>query len=167
MAELRPGSTADLAEVLVMNNAAVPAVSQLDHEALQALAADATALVVAEWESQLRGFLLLLSGPGLGYESLNYRWFSERYDRFLYVDRVVVDPSAQRRGLGRRFYDHAVELGMDSYPYLCAEVNTRPRNHDSLAFHEALGFDTVGSQDTEGGTKTVAMLAKPLTESDA
>jgi len=162
MAELRPGSRDDLAEILTLNNAAVPAVNQLASDSLGALVEGAAGLIVARVGSELAGFLLLLAGPGLDYESLNYQWFAARYDRFLYVDRVVVSPAARRTGLGRRFYDHAVALGQGSYSVLCAEVNTRPRNEGSLAFHEALGFDAVGSQDTEGGTKTVRMFARPL-----
>ncbi len=42
---------------------------------------------------------------------------------------------------------------------LLCEVNTRPRNDTSLAFHEAWGFKPVGEQDVAGGSKTVMMLA--------
>ena len=38
------------------------------------------------------------------------------------------------------------------------QVNTRPCNERSLAFHERLGFHEVGRQQSEGGSKEVAML---------
>lgn len=162
MTDLRGASANDLSAILDLNNAAQPAVSELNPASLEALTVDSTALVVAEGPEKVVGFLLLLAGPGLDYDSLNYRWFSSRYDKFLYVDRVVVAPSAQRTGLGRRFYEYALALAEGDYGLLCAEVNTRPRNDGSLAFHDALGFETVGSQDTEGGSKTVRMYAKVL-----
>jgi len=97
----------------------------------------------------------------LAYPSANYQWFSSRYDRFLYVDRVVVAPPAFGRGMGQAFYRAFINQAAD-HPVLCAEVNTRPRNERSLAFHTAFGFEPVGNQDTEGDTKTVQMLARDL-----
>ena len=41
-------------------------------------------------------------------------------------------------------------------------MNLRPRNEVSLAFHDTMGFTSVGEQDTEGGAKTVVMLARTL-----
>jgi predicted GNAT superfamily acetyltransferase len=107
------------------------------------------------------GFLVGLEGPGLDYASLNYRWFGERYERFLYVDRVVVDPAGQGRGLGRSLYEAFVERA-EGHTALCAEVNIRPRNDGSLAFHDDFGFAPVGEQDTEAGSKRVRMFAKEL-----
>ena len=45
---------------------------------------------------------------------------------------------------------------------ITCEVNTRPANPDSMAFHERLGFREVGRQQTEGGAKEVALLAWEL-----
>jgi predicted GNAT superfamily acetyltransferase len=107
------------------------------------------------------GFLILI-GPGVAdYESPNYRWFSERYDDFLYVDRIVIDEANRGSGLGRMLYEFAVDRAMQR-PVL-AEVNVRPRNDVSLAFHEAFGFAHVGAQQVEDGAKEVAMLCRPST----
>jgi predicted GNAT superfamily acetyltransferase len=162
MVELRAGTAADFDAVLDLNSAAVPAVSTLDAAGLAGLVDQARALVVADAGDGLAGFLMLLDGPGRGYDSLNYAWFSSRFSSFLYVDRVVVGPDSQRQGIGRQFYEYAIELGASEYPVLCAEVNTRPLNQQSLDFHDTFGFESVGSQDTEGGTKTVRMLARSL-----
>ncbi len=160
---VRPVTAGDLAAVLALNNAAVPAVNGLDADEMAWFADVAhTFLVgtVGDGGPPL-GFLVGLDGPGVAYDSANYRWFSARYDRFLYVDRVVVDPSASGLGMAQAFY-RAFAARDDGHAVLCAEVNTRPRNDRSLAFHEAFGFEPVGSQDTEGGTKTVRMLALTL-----
>ena len=47
-------------------------------------------------------------------------------------------------------------------PVLLCEVNVRPRNDASLHFHHSIGFREVGQQDTDGGAKTVSLLALPL-----
>ena len=45
---------------------------------------------------------------------------------------------------------------------LTCEVNVAPPNPVSHAFHAAMGFVEVGRQGTEGGAKTVALLARSL-----
>lgn len=158
----RPGTPADVQRVLVLNNSAVPAVTPLEPAELDRLLEWASHfLVVDDSDGELAGFLLLL-GPGAPYESPNYRWFSRRFDRFAYVDRVVVAPHVQRRGVGALLYDAAVAAGRESAPVLLAEVNIEPRNDESLSFHEALGFEPIGEQDTDGGAKRVVMLVRHL-----
>ena len=41
--------------------------------------------------SGLIGFCVTFA-PGVDYASLNYTWFSARYESFCYLDRIVVDP---------------------------------------------------------------------------
>jgi predicted GNAT superfamily acetyltransferase len=47
--------------------------------------------------------------------SPNFQWFRARYPRFVYVDRIVVAPSARGRGYARLLYhdlfEHAVRAG--------------------------------------------------------
>ena len=160
---LRPVEPADLTTVLAMNNEAVPAVNHLDAGDLSWLSGVAhTFLVACRAETgRYAGFLIGLEGPGLAYRSDNYRWFSERYEHFIYVDRVVVAPNDWGTGIGRALYTEFVSA-VDRHPVLCAEVNLLPRNDRSLAFHEAFGFVPVGEQDTEGGSKRVQMLVLEL-----
>jgi predicted GNAT superfamily acetyltransferase len=161
---LRPAGEPDLDAVLELNNAAVPAVNALARSDLDWLASVAHTFVVAEEaDRSLGGFLIGLDGPGLGYDSLNYAWFSARYDRFIYVDRVVVAESGRGRGTGQRLYDSFRDAGRaEGHDVLLAEVNIKPHNHVSLKFHDRYGFSPVGEQDTENGTKRVVMLACPV-----
>ena len=152
----------DLESVLSMNNGAVPAVNSLALEDLDHLWSQSAHLVVAEVEGAVGGFLLLLDGPGRDYDSPNYAWFSDRYDSFVYVDRIVVDARNRGQGIGRKLYEWAIARESSSYPVLCAEVNIRPRNQSSLDFHRAMRFAEVGRQDTENGAKSVVMLALEL-----
>ncbi|MBP8212095.1 MAG: hypothetical protein KAY11_21220, partial [Ilumatobacteraceae bacterium] len=73
-------------------------------------------------------------------------------------------PHFRRYGIGRAFYDTLVVQFSGSWPVLLCEVNVRPRNDASLHFHHSIGFREVGQQDTDGGAKTVSLLALPLTE---
>lgn len=164
---LRPLTPTDHERVLALNNSAVPAVNELDGAALDQLAQWAElALVVVDDRDEIGGFLLCLPGPGAPYGSANYRWFSDRYQSFLYVDRVVVDPAVKGGGVGRRLYRAAVDHGTGRFEHFTAEVNLRPRNVESLRFHERLGFERVGEADTEGGEKRVVYLRRSLS-SDA
>lgn len=161
MAELtiRPLVAADLDTVLSANNAAVPAVGELDRSRLHALLGMAEPALAAEVDGDLAGFVIALP-PGVAYTSPNYRWLSERYDDFTYVDRVVVLPGHQGSGVGHALYD-AVEAATAA-PVLLAEVNTRPRNDVSLAFHERRGFAPVGEAEPYGDDTAVVYLARSL-----
>lgn len=156
---LRDARPADLAAVLELNEAWVPHVGRLDEPRLAGLVARAELALVAVGEQDaLAGFVIAL-GPGVDYDSPNYRWFSGRHDRFTYVDRVAVSAAQRGHGLGRRLYravaGHAAAVGS---PVVCAEVNLEPPNPDSSAFHAAMGFVPVGTQWTSGGTVQVQLL---------
>ncbi len=144
-----------------MNNAAVPAVGALDLPALEHLVeVGLMALAVTDGadDTQLAGFCLVLA-PGADYGSANYGWFGDRYDDFVYLDRITIDPPHQGQGHGRALYDH-VEASTEA-TWFCLEVNLRPRNDASLAFHNRLGFVEVGQQETDYGA-LVSMQAKRL-----
>jgi len=156
-------ASSDLDEILLHNNAAVPAVNHLRLDDLERFVEMAHSfLVVDAPDGSVAGFLIGL-GPRADYDSLNYAWFSARYESFIYVDRVVVAEHGRGLGVGTRLYDefaHRGLLGNDEV--MLAEVNIRPRNDVSLGFHDAHGFISVGEQDTEGGAKRVTMLEKRL-----
>ncbi|MFD1720395.1 GNAT family N-acetyltransferase [Amnibacterium endophyticum] len=159
---IRPLENADLAAVVALNNAAQPAVPPVDRGGLAELTVLASVAVVAEEvPGEPLGFLIAMD-PGVDYASENYRWFMQRGGSFVYVDRIVVTPSAKGRGVGRALYgaafDRAREHGLDE---VTCEVNVRPANPDSLAFHERLGFRRLEEQETKGGAYRVALLAAP------
>lgn len=185
--ELRTVQRIDLERVVTLNEAAVPAVNSVPEQFfggwLEAAgsvrrdvdcAGEAEPLFLAaqlpgpgEAESAsatepLLGFVLALP-PGCAYESINYRWFCERYPAFLYVDRIVVDGSRRGLGLGRRLYDGVVEEARRrDLERVCCEVNLKPRNEGSLRFHSRYGFREVGRQATEGGAKEVSLQVLEL-----
>jgi predicted GNAT superfamily acetyltransferase len=163
MVEIRPLRTSDLDAVLALNNANVPAVSGLDRAELAGLTSIS---LVAEVETGFAGFCMVMP-PGVDYASLNYAWFSSHagdlgHRTFAYLDRIAVAPGARRQGVGRALYADLVDRLTGTVPVLFCEVNVRPRNDTSLAFHATIGFHEVGQQDTDGGAKRVSLLALEL-----
>lgn len=151
----------DVEPVLELNNANVPELNELDAPEIARLAALAEVALVAEVDGQFAGFCWVI-GPNQPYGSLNYGWFSRQYDHFVYLDRIAVHPGFRRYGIGRGFYAALVEQFTGRWPLLTCEVNLRPRNDASLHFHHSIGFREVGQQETDGGKKTVSLLALPL-----
>src|SRR3954451_1715908 len=149
----------DLAACVALNNASVPAVSQADLDKLTTLVGQSRVSLVAEDSGEVVGFCVVF-GPKADYDSVNYLWFSERYDDFAYLDRIVVDAKARSGGIGAALYQ-AVEAHIAGTPWLLCEVNLRPRNEGSLRFHSRIGFVEVGQQETPYGV-LVSMLAKDL-----
>jgi len=162
--DLRLVDPDDLDEILQLNNAAVPAVNRLERSDLEWFAEHAhTFLVKPTADGRVAGYMIGLHGPGVGYDSLNYRWFSDRYERFVYVDRIVVAETGRGQGMGQELYSEFAARGRaEGHSVMLAEVNIKPRNDISLRFHEQYGFKPVGEQDTEGGAKRVVMLEKRL-----
>jgi uncharacterized protein len=159
---LRRARKDDLEQVLALNEADVRHLSPLTAPALERLAAMACYFGVAEADGRLAGFLLAMATEA-GYESVNFLWFKASYASFVYVDRVVVGAHARRAGVATRLYGdleaHARALGA---PAIACEINLRPTNPDSIAFHDRHGFVPVGSQDIDGGAKNVSMRLKRL-----
>jgi hypothetical protein len=77
---------------------------------------------------------------------------------------VAIAPAFQRRGIGRALYADVERLARQRRPAadtIALEVNLRPRNDRSLAFHAELGFVEVGRRETDHGT-LVSMMTKPI-----
>ncbi len=145
----------DLPRLLEINNAAQPAVNELDLAELSRLAELSSHCLVAEDNGFVAG-LLLCVGPGQDYKSPNYVWFSEHLNNFAYVDRICLAKEEQGKGIGEKLYQTLEHYLEDTHIPIVCEVNTRPANEGSLRFHDRLGFRTVGEQDL--GTKAVVYL---------
>jgi predicted GNAT superfamily acetyltransferase len=154
--ELTP---ADWPRVLELNLASVQALSELDEQRLRWILSLAHRSLVVEDDGEVVAFALAIAS-GTDYDSDNYRWFTARYERFLYLDRIAVEESLRRRGVGAQLYD-AMEAAAASFGRMVCEVNLLPRNDVSLAFHAARGYGEVG-QLAHGEEKLVSLLSKEL-----
>lgn len=158
---LRPYRESDLADLVRINDAATPAVPVTPPEEFAALVAASRVTLVAD-DGAPAGFVIALP-PGLPYASENYRFFSERSSDFLYVDRIVLDARLRGQGVGPRLYAELETIARaDGAREITLEVNTRPANPGSLAFHAREGFVEVGRHATKGGLIEVALLARRI-----
>ena len=155
---LRDALLEDLPKLLTLNQKALPHVNSVTHEDMLWFLEHSAYFKVT---SGLKGFIIALE-PGLDYASDNYRWFSNRFEKFFYIDRVVVSKDFRGQGLGRQLYKDVIETARRRSPRLTCEVNSTPPNPKSMVFHEAFGFSCVGTQLTEGGEKEVRLLALDL-----
>ena len=163
-ATIRDLVDADLERVLALNQANVPEVGPLDADRLRRLVgASSIALVVDDdVAGPVVGFCLVLA-PGADYDSVNYRWFTDRASDVMYLDRVAFDERARGRGLGTALYAEVERRIRRDHPdavALTLEVNVDPPNEPSLAFHRRLGFVEVGRQDSKG--IEVSLMRRPL-----
>jgi predicted GNAT superfamily acetyltransferase len=158
IADINPN---DLEEVWTLNDDSVPHVSRIDRNEMAWFAEHAHYFRVVRQGPELAGFLIGLR-PGLPYASLNYRWFSERYNDFGYIDRVAVAASARRLGVATLLYQDFASALDNGVEVMTCEVNIRPANESSMRYHRQFGFTEVGTQQTEGGKKEVALMEKRL-----
>lgn len=97
-------------------------------------------------EDEIVGYIICMR-EGSAYGSENYKFFTQRLKKFLYVDRVAIDEHYRRAGLGQAIYENIFsQASNDSLP-IALEVNTQPVNQPSLNFHEKMGFDRIGAKD--------------------
>lgn len=156
---LRPIEPHDVALVLAWNQADVDLLAPLDAEGLVALQDEADTAAVILLAGEPAGFVVTFAS-GATYGSANYRWFSQRHEEFVYLDRIVLVPFARRQGLGTMVYDALEADAAERVSVFCLEVNTVPPNEPSLAFHAQRGYREVGRQHANG--HEVALLEKPL-----
>jgi predicted GNAT superfamily acetyltransferase len=144
--------------VLALNNAHATELSWLEPDELGHLVAEAfSARNVGDCDAFLIAF-----DQDADYRSPNFLWFRERYPRFVYVDRIVVAPTARGRGLARKLYeDLFARATAAGHHLITCEVNAQPPNPASDAFHTALGFKVVGS-GAMSESKTVRYFARNL-----
>jgi hypothetical protein len=148
----------DVEAVLALNEANVEMLAPMDVERLWQLEAWADRFSVIEHEGAFAGFVITFA-PGTAYDSENYRWFSDAYDSFYYLDRIVLAPEFRRFGLGTGAYEQLEAVAL-AHGRLTLEVNLEPRNDISLAFHAGRGYVEVGRLGDDG--HKVSLMTKEL-----
>ncbi|KAB3534071.1 GNAT family N-acetyltransferase [Alkaliphilus pronyensis] len=154
---LRKSEKKDLERILELNEESVHFLSPMTMEKLEHLSGQSEMISVIEVDGIVEAFSLTIR-EGKDYDSVNYMWFSEQYNHFLYIDRVVVSVKMHGKGLGRMLYqalfEHAKQIEV---PYITAEIDINPPNPGSLMFHKKFGFKEVGKQSILDGKKVVSL----------
>lgn len=149
-----------LPTVLQLNNEHVVETSALTMDALSAMAEEA--FFALQVDRGAGGFILAFDRDA-SYRSPNFAWFRERYESFVYIDRVIVAADSRGRGHARTLYGMLFEAARDAgIERIACEVNVEPPNPASWALHAAMGFEPVGRATLDGGRKTVSYMIRSL-----
>jgi|BioPla2DNA2_1021312.scaffolds.fasta_scaffold105816_2 predicted GNAT superfamily acetyltransferase len=160
--QIRPATPEDYEQILKLNEESVHFLSPLSKERLTHLHQQSEILKVIEVDGLVEAFVLALR-EGKDYDSVNYIWFTKNYNKFLYIDRVVVSVKKQGSGLGKLLYEEVFKHAKSiEIPVVTAEIDIEPPNPVSLKFHEKFGFKEVGKQSVAGGKKIVSLQAAPI-----
>ena len=147
------------AEILALNNKSAIETSLLDAQELARMTGTAR---VATFIAPNAAFLLAFDQDA-DYHSSNFIWFRERYDTFLYIDRVIVAEAYRRLGLGQILYQDLFRRAeLLAHKRIACEVNARPPNPVSDAFHAKLGFVEVGKGTVGDSSKSVRYLLRDV-----
>lgn len=148
--------------ILELNQELVHFLSPLDIDSLTNLANMAEMFKVVEVDGELAAFLITVR-ENKPYGSVNYKWFLDNYEEFLYIDRVVVSQKYQHIGIGKLIYDYVIKYAKDNnVKRITAEIDIQPPNPISLMFHKTFGFKEVGKQVIYGGKKEVSLQLKEI-----
>ena len=153
--------TADLARVLEINNANTPGVSELTMSELETDIENCLhALAIDNEHGEVCAFCITFA-PNAPDAGVNHQWFAERFESFVYLDRIAIDSNHQNRGLGALLYQTVEQHMLNSaeHSLLCCEVNLEPPNPGSLRFHQRIGFTEVGRHSPQQGY-VVSLLRK-------
>ena len=157
---------ADLARVLEINNANTPGVSELTMSELETDIENCLhALAIDNEKGEVCAFCITFA-PDAPDAGANHQWFTERYESFVYLDRIAIDSNHQNHGLGAKLYQAVEQKMLQSaeHSMLCCEVNLEPPNPGSLRFHKRIGFIEVGQSIPEYANYRVSYLSKSLSE---
>ncbi len=156
--ELSAGTGVNAARLLALNNAHHRETSLLDAARLDWMLANAfRAEQVGDADAVLIAF-----DQDAPYDSPNFLWFRQRLERFVYIDRVITAPACRGRGLATVLYQRLfAQARLAGHDRVTCEVNIRPPNLASDAFHVRLGFTRLG-QATYGEDRAVGFLERRL-----
>lgn len=149
-------------QVLAINSSAIPAVAALDRTELTRLMRLSDLHLVAEDGRAVQGYALAFREHD-DYDGEEFVAFRSTLKQpFVYIDQVAVSPEARGTGIGRQLYAVLERFGCAAGAgFMCSEVNSRPPNPGSSAFHRRLGFTFEGMRSTTDG-RAVELLSKRI-----
>jgi predicted GNAT superfamily acetyltransferase len=158
-------AASDAPQVLRVNASGRPGVARLDDAELARLLSLPNEHLVATDEGAAFAYALAFHRAA-PYDGEEFRVLRSALTQpFIYIDQVAVAAGSRGRGMGRALY---AELERIAYQHkirvLCCEVNSRPANPASLAFHQRMGFEFLASLAVSDG-REVELLTRTLPES--
>ena len=154
--ELHELQNKDIPSIWLINQEGLPGTGKISEKEIADLLSISELALGAYEENELVGFVLCLP-PKTRYGSLNYAWFNERYEEFLYVDRIAVSENHRNCKIGTKLYKEVISHAEQNNCPIAAEVSLKPPNPDSLRFHERNGFNEIGVLHHESKSVTMMM----------
>jgi len=159
---LRPAKLSDFDRILQLNEEFVYYLNPMSKDQLSVYNSYAELNLVAEIDGKIEAFVLVFR-ENTDYGFITYALLKERYEKFIYVDRIVVSDKCQGLGVGSILYDKIMEHARNTgISLVTAEVDSDPPNPVSLRFHEKFGFKNMGSIAVPGTAKSVALQVAEL-----
>lgn len=148
ISKLTEGLSSKLLENLYsLNQENTPEVGSLnDAESFRKLLELSSTSLLIEYKNQVIGFMICFRENSV-YGSENYKFFNDKKEKFIYIDRVVIKSGFRRIGFGTEIYKHIDEAASKNFLPICCEVNSMPRNEISINFHIKNGFTEVGEKN--------------------
>ena len=153
----------DLSIIRVINDEAIPAVNSVSVEEFVWFHKNSIYFKKVMLNETLAGFLLVLP-MNMPYKSLNYRWFSDRYNNFAYIDRIAIKEEFKSSGIGTLLYTDLEKSLPKETKVIAYEYNIKPLNVISENFHQKMAYKNVGTQLTENNTKQVSLMVKEIND---
>jgi predicted GNAT superfamily acetyltransferase len=154
---IRPAAPTDFDTICALNLAEVQHTSAMDITRLAELNAISCYHRVACLGGVVSAFLLAMCN-GSRYKNDNFEWFSKKYARFIYIDRVVVSFASRGLRLGSLLYEDIFSHARsNAIPLITCEYNLVPLNEPSRLFHDKFGFKEQGSKWVANGSKRVSL----------
>ena len=147
----------DLKSILSLNQDSIPAVTSSNLEMMKHLLIICDYFKICKINGEIIGFLNALL-PSKDYKSEHYKWFNDRYESFIYVDRIIFNESYQDQGDGTVFYDDLINSIKNTSLDITCEINTKPYNKQSINFHKKYGFKKVGRKDINSEKSVIYMI---------
>jgi predicted GNAT superfamily acetyltransferase len=155
---IRDARPADFPAISALNEQSVQFLSPMSEARLAQLHPWAAYHRVVETEGEVVVAFLIAFREGARYDSPNYRWFSERYASFVYIDRVVVALAHRGKGLATSLYEDVFVFAREHrVATVACEFDVEPPNEVSRRFHARFGFHEVGTHSYNA--KRVSMQA--------
>ena len=156
--KIRKAEEKDYPFILRVNKENVEVLSPMDESRVREFSKWSELFLIAEAGGTPAAFLLALREGLAAYDSENYLWFSKNYEKFLYIDRIVIDAPYRRSGVGKVLYQEVFRYAdATEVPFVTAEIDTEPYNEVSLGFHQAMGFREVGVQRVRNNSIRVSL----------
>lgn len=146
----------DIPAIWEINEQGLPGTGKVSQQEIAQLLGIAELSIGAFEDQQLLGFVLCFL-PRTDYASPNYAWFNQRYQDFLYVDRIAVSEGHRNQTIGSLLYQQVISYAKQyNYP-IAAEVSLNPPNPGSMRFHHRFNFTEIGVLNHQSKSVTMMM----------